>query len=62
MEAHTPIYFYKCPQCGTTEEVLVKSAKDHTRPLDCFWCNAPMEKQPTAAVPQFKGAGWTGKG
>lgn len=55
-----PIYVYKCPYCGSVEEVLARSSYDVRVPI-CYRsedCAFKMERVPTAPALRFSGSGW----
>jgi len=50
-----PLYEYRCPRCGTFEQVR----KFADPPLGgCPTCGQPVEKLPSSPAIQFKGTGW----
>ena len=50
-----PLYEYRCPRCGTFEQVH----KFSDPPLAaCPTCGGAVEKLPSAPAIQFKGSGW----
>ena len=50
-----PLYEYRCPKCGTFEQM-----RKFSDPLltACPTCESPVEKLPSAPAIQFKGSGW----
>lgn len=56
-----PRYDFRCPECGTTEQITtgIDDIADYT--FDCHLCHTSMIRifAPIAIV--FKGSGWAGK-
>jgi putative FmdB family regulatory protein len=50
-----PLYEYRCPRCGTFEQVKKFSDPPLTA---CPTCGRPVEKLLSAPAIQFKGTGW----
>ena len=50
-----PLYEYRCPRCGTFEQVKKFSDPPLTA---CPTCARPVEKLLSAPAIQFKGTGW----
>ena len=51
-----PLYDYKCPACGSVQEVLQR-AEDRAQ-VSCSQCSKPMQRQVSAPVFKLKGGGW----
>jgi putative FmdB family regulatory protein len=51
-----PIYVWKCPSCGQTDE-RQQSSYDPA-PLWCMACDSLMRLDPSAAAVVYRGAGW----
>lgn len=55
-----PRYDYRCPECGTTEEVTAGINADKPE-LACHLCHTAMKQVFSAPGLVFKGTGWAGK-
>lgn len=54
-----PIYVWRCEPCNREHERIVSNWFDATKAkLKCDDCGSVMERQVTAASPQFKGSGF----
>ncbi len=44
----SPLYSFRCPECGVTQD-WPRKVGERNRPIACLKCRVPMHREPTAA-------------